>query len=71
MDGYKYLIPLKGLTVRDPQSKESLPEKGAYKPWIGKEGTYWRRRVLDGSVSIGKKEQPKKKVFQKKKTEEK
>jgi hypothetical protein len=66
MEGYRFLIPKKGLLVRDPTDKNALPEKGAFKPWIGKEGTYWRRRVIDGSVSIGKKDQPKKKTLQKK-----
>jgi len=49
----KFLVPRPGLLVRDPMSKNVLPEGGAVKPWIGPQGRYWRRRVADKSVSIG------------------
>jgi len=47
---YKKLIKpsSKGLTVRDPISKDILPETGDYKP-IDK---YWKRRIMDGSVIL-------------------
>ena len=48
-----YLIPLEGLMVRDPVSKTPLTEKGEMKPMAGYEGTYWKRRVADGTVRIG------------------
>jgi len=49
-----FLVPLKGLLIRDPMSYEPLPAKGMLKPMRGKEGRYWRRRIRDGSVSVGK-----------------
>lgn len=48
----RYLIPLKDLIVRDPTTKEPLPEEGGVRPWIGAEGRYWRRRAKDGSVTV-------------------
>jgi len=48
----KFIIPLKGLIVRDPRSKNILPECGAIKPWIGPEGRYWRRQVAVGSCKM-------------------
>ena len=48
----KILIPKEGLIVRDPGNFNPLAEAGEEKPWIGKEGRYWRRRVKDGTVSI-------------------
>jgi hypothetical protein len=47
-----FLVPLPGLIVRDPISKDILAETGEEKPLIGPEGRYWRRRLRDGSVSI-------------------
>jgi len=41
----------KGLIVRDPISWNVLPENGDNVPMT----TYWKRRVLDGSVVIVKK----------------
>ena len=49
----KLLIPSKGLTVRDPISKQPLDKQGEIKPWVGVEGRYWRRRVKCGDVVIG------------------
>lgn len=46
----KFLVPRSGVLVRDPRTKEILPEGGDYKDWIGTEGRYWRRRVNDGDV---------------------
>lgn len=45
-----YLIPKPGLRMRDPQSLQLLPEEGAELPLT----SYWRRRINDGDVSIGK-----------------
>ncbi len=47
-----YLIPLHGLIVRDPLTKETLPQAGEVKPLVGAEGRYWKRRILDGSVKV-------------------
>jgi hypothetical protein len=49
-----FLVPVKGLLVRDPQTKEPLPENGEIKPMIGADGRYWRRRLIDCTVKIGK-----------------
>ena len=46
------LVPLEGLIVRDPVSKDILSSTGEIKPLIGPEGRYWRRRIKDGSVKI-------------------
>ena len=48
------LIPAKDLIVRDPGTKAILAKEGVVKPLIGKEGRYWKRRLRDGSVTIGK-----------------
>jgi len=40
-----------GLIVRDPVSMTPLSNDGEWKPLDGKRGNYWRRRVLDGSVT--------------------
>lgn len=58
----KFLIPQKGLLVRDPRSKNILPEEGAIKPWIGPEGRYWRRQVAVGSCKMLDEAPKKKKV---------
>ena len=53
MGGYKFLKPVNpGAIVRDPLNKSILDMNGEYKPWVGKEGTYWRRRVMEGSCQI-------------------
>ena len=54
-----FLVPQKGLIVRDPGSFNPLAEAGEVKPLIGKEGRYWRRRIKDKSVTIGKPENTK------------
>ncbi len=48
-----FIVPLKGLLVRDPSSKNPLAEQGEVKPMSGSEGTYWKRRIIDGSVRVG------------------
>ena len=48
----KYLIPKEGLIVRDPRSKTPLDANGEMKPWIGSEGRYWRRRQMDGDITV-------------------
>lgn len=56
----KYLIPRQGVLLRDIISKEPLPEKGAWKPWVGKEGRHWRRSVNCGDCYIGNPPKPEK-----------
>jgi hypothetical protein len=52
-DGYRFIKPkYEGSIIRDPISKTPLSAKGEWKPWIGREGTYWRRRVIEGSCII-------------------
>jgi hypothetical protein len=48
----KFLIPGKGLIVRDPSSFTPLAETGEEKPWTGKDGRYWKRRVKVGDAII-------------------
>jgi hypothetical protein len=48
----KYVVPKEGLLVRHPVTKTPLPPAGAEVEWQGREGTYWKRRVKDGSVTI-------------------
>ena len=52
-----FLVPSKGLTVRDPKTRAPLPESGALKPMVGPSGRYWKRRLSDGSVTIAGKEE--------------
>jgi len=40
------------ILVRDPISKVPLSVEGEWKDWSGTEGTFWKRRVKDGSVII-------------------
>ena len=40
--------PTKGLTVRDPETREPLKAAGEEKP----RNTYWLRRVKDKSVTV-------------------
>lgn len=50
-----FLVPSKkGGLVRDPKTRVHLPQTGALKPMIGPLGRYWRRRLREGSVVIGK-----------------
>lgn len=49
----KFLRPASpDLVLRDPRTHNVLSAEGSLKPWIGPEGRYWRRRVLDGSCII-------------------
>jgi len=60
MEGVRFLKPAhKGLMVRDPVTKTALSDKGEFKPWVGREGIYWRRRVKDGSAIITTKKEEK------------
>lgn len=53
MNGYKFLKPKSNkIIIRDPISKIPLNKNGESKPWLGREGIYWRRRVKDGSCII-------------------
>jgi len=47
-----FLVPKKGLIVRDPSSKLIMLATGETKTMIGKDGRYWKRRLKDGSVTI-------------------
>ncbi len=50
-----FLVPSKkGVSPRDPKTRVHLPETGALKPMLGFQGKYWRRRLREGSVVIGK-----------------
>ena len=50
-----FLIPNKGVMVRDPKTYKPLADTGEFKLLIGgPEGRYWRRRIRDGSVTVGK-----------------
>jgi len=49
-----FLVPNKGLLVRDPITKEPLPAGGAMRDLVGYAGTYWLRRLRDGCVTRGK-----------------
>ena len=53
MEGKKFLKPVdEDVLVRDPRSMVPLSNEGEWKPWLGKIGTYWRRRVRDKSVYV-------------------
>jgi hypothetical protein len=53
MSGYKKIKPANiGAIIRDPVSKTPLNENGEIKVWVGTEGTFWRRRVEEGSCII-------------------
>lgn len=52
MNGYRYVKPISGLVVRDPIQKTPMPEEGRWVPWVGREGTYWHRRLKDGSIVL-------------------
>lgn len=56
MKGYEFLKPKKDMLIRDPKTKTPLAETGEDKPFLGREGAYWRRRVKDGSCTIEKKQ---------------
>lgn len=45
--------PGEGLIVRFPNGAKSiLPKEGATVPWAGPDGTYWRRRLSCGDVTL-------------------
>ena len=52
MDKIKYVVPMDGLIVRFPGTKTILPAVGAGVPWTGRDGSYWRRRLKDGSIQL-------------------
>lgn len=54
MDKNMKIKPLTGLIVRDPITKAALSPDGEVKPFVGKAGTFWRRRLRDGSVVVVK-----------------
>lgn len=45
--------PAPGRKVRDPQSKQHIPETGVD---VSESDTYWARRLLDGDVVVVKPE---------------
>lgn len=49
-----YLVPKAGLRVRDPETLQVLPPEGAQI----RLNAYWRRRINDGDVSVGKARTP-------------
>lgn len=50
-----FLVPSsKDASPRDPKSRIHLSQTGESKPMTGPLGRYWRRRLRDGSVVIGK-----------------
>ena len=53
MGNAAYLIPNNSL-VRDPVTRAPLLAEGKMVSLLGYEGRYWRRRIRDGSVIIGK-----------------
>lgn len=62
MDGHKYVKPkYEDLIVRDPLQLTPLPKDGAWVPWVGREGKYWRRRYTEGSIIFCNPPTPKKK----------
>lgn len=46
----RFIKPLDGLLVRDPDSKQPLSKDGEWKPFVGRAGTYWLRRLIDKTV---------------------
>ena len=50
---YVFVIPKAGQIIRDPVSKLPLPAEGKKV----KLDTYWRRRILDGDVTVQGQEQ--------------
>jgi hypothetical protein len=47
-----FVIPRKGLIVRNPSTMAPLPEQGTLVPLSGGEGKFWRRRIRCGDVSV-------------------
>lgn len=54
-----FLVPKKGVIVRDPETYTPLPEEGAEKPLEGRAGTFWKRRIRCGDVTVLKKSKKK------------
>lgn len=44
-----FVVPAKGLIVRDPRTRQPLPEGGKEVP----DDFYWVRRLRDGDVTLG------------------
>lgn len=44
----KVLKPAKGIKIRDPRTKDHLPEEGR----LTEMSVYWRRRIQDGTVTV-------------------
>jgi hypothetical protein len=57
-----FVKPKDGLIVRDPKTKVPIPVDGMNIALSGKDGTYWRRRIKEGSliVSPNKKDEKRK-----------
>jgi hypothetical protein len=57
-----FVKPKDGLMVRDPRTKVPIPIEGMHIALTGVDGTYWRRRIKDGSLIItsNKKEEKRK-----------
>jgi hypothetical protein len=62
----KFLMPAKGMMVRDPHTKAIMPAEGMVVPWIGPIGRYYRRRVNCGDCLIVEKQIKNKHKFFKK-----
>ena len=43
-----HIRPAAGCLVRDPKTRERLPESGA----LVQDSSFWRRRLADGSVEM-------------------
>ena len=62
-----------GVIVRDPITMAPMAKEGREVPWNGPEGTFWRRRLMDGTIEIvkppeAKEEEPKKEEPRKRST---
>lgn len=44
-----YVVPVPGISVRDPVTYEPVPAVGAWKP----RDQFWLRRLADGDVVVG------------------
>ena len=52
------VIPRKGLRVKHPDTRRDIAAEGE----LVEENTYWKRRVLEGDVTIEKKNKSQKKI---------
>ena len=58
MEATKFIKPaFPNMIIRDPISKNPLSYNGEEKPWLGREGIYWRRRLADEDIIIIEKEE--------------